>query len=485
MATRLKNILVFTDVAPGATTQLAHGLNVNGRAVVPDTVSPGRFGASFDLSADAINVTATNNDSIPHTINVLVEHWHTIERAFGDTSITDLSPQPIILNPAADILGTAQQGNTVIVDEIYGDDAMGAREEFPFATIPAALAAALPGDIVFLRPGTYDVPGGITIPEGVDLRGASANACTIRALDVVADTTLVTMGVDSRLEDVSLLLTTATASVDLVALRFPGLTEATARVRTVVITVTSSGLGGTGDAIGVLSDGTGVVGTVENIRGMSILVVSDDGGAIRGVLVNGANSLAVTDATITLLGVGPGSYIGIETDDPGAEFLGQVLIIDAGTGADISQTQGTLRLGGATQLSNVNANGLGFGVLYHPNTMVWADPGGLPGAATRYLRPGTAAVASSPIFVRVPQAAVVKGISVRMTTASGVGASTTFTVQRNGVDTAVAVTLADATVSAQNSAVSIGFAVGDDMSVKVVTAGGSSAQDVVCVVELF
>ena len=90
MAQQLKNILHFSLPSGGSQT-LPHGLNIqNGQPVIPDHLEPSAPGFSFDV--DDINVTATGVGDV----DVLVEYWHSIERAFGSSGVTALSPRPFI-----------------------------------------------------------------------------------------------------------------------------------------------------------------------------------------------------------------------------------------------------------------------------------------------------------------------------------------------------------------------------------------------------
>src|SRR5919109_1965638 len=76
------------------------------------------------------------------------------------------------------------RGGHYQVDPALGDDNTGTGSRLqPFRTITRALAAAQPGEIVFLRPGVYDervvtVQPGVTVtgPRGAVLRGAATSA---------------------------------------------------------------------------------------------------------------------------------------------------------------------------------------------------------------------------------------------------------------------------------------------------------------------
>ena len=128
MATQLKNIVTFTNVAAGASVPLAHGLNVNGLAVIPDELKTDN--PDFSAAADATNITVTNNGASTASVSVLAEHWHTIERAFGDSATKNLSPQPFVegasnSNPVGTFALTALDDGSitdVYVDPLNGDD---------------------------------------------------------------------------------------------------------------------------------------------------------------------------------------------------------------------------------------------------------------------------------------------------------------------------------------------------------------------------
>jgi hypothetical protein len=67
---------------------------------------------------------------------------------------------------------TIDTGNTVFVDSVNGDDGTGAfgDQNLPFATVAAALAVAISGSVVLLRPGTY-AEFGLNVPANVTVRG--------------------------------------------------------------------------------------------------------------------------------------------------------------------------------------------------------------------------------------------------------------------------------------------------------------------------
>lgn len=95
MATRLKRTLTFS-LAPGASATLVHDLDNGSVPVAPDII----FIPSPDLavvSSDETNVVIRNDGGTLLEGAVLVEYWHTIERAFGDVANLDLTVKPYIV----------------------------------------------------------------------------------------------------------------------------------------------------------------------------------------------------------------------------------------------------------------------------------------------------------------------------------------------------------------------------------------------------
>ncbi len=97
MAERLKNTLQFTNLAPGDAAVLTHGLCTSRpRPLAPDII----FVPSPDLevtASNALSVTVQNNGLTPMSGVILVEAWHTIERAFADVNDEDLPVKPFVV----------------------------------------------------------------------------------------------------------------------------------------------------------------------------------------------------------------------------------------------------------------------------------------------------------------------------------------------------------------------------------------------------
>lgn len=75
----------------------------------------------------------------------------------------------LIYNGANGINANSTYGNTLFVDNSFGNNTTGTRERFdlPYATVTEALANAVSGDTIIVRAGVYS--GNIVLKDGVDL----------------------------------------------------------------------------------------------------------------------------------------------------------------------------------------------------------------------------------------------------------------------------------------------------------------------------
>lgn len=232
MGQLLKNVVAFTNVAAAGQATLPHGLNVQDHGVVPDEVKIGNADFSF-VSANATSVTVQNNGAAPASCDVLVEHWHTVERSFGELATGDetaLNPQPFVTvtgNPTAggggggfvpqggpDLAGVApavRSGRAVFVnpaDPTAADDGDWATPKLTITgAIAAIVAAGPPTDVstslmrwtMYVAPGCYDedvtIPpeitrltmvsmGGVTLGDGI--ASAYGTSTTPRNLTIQA-----------------------------------------------------------------------------------------------------------------------------------------------------------------------------------------------------------------------------------------------------------------------------------------------------------
>jgi hypothetical protein len=201
----------------------------------------------------------------------------------------------LIRNPVAKALG-----HVLSVDAVYGNNAAAAANpySFPFLTISAALAVAVSGDTVYVYPGTYNES--LTLPTDVNLRGINVNAVVIQKLAVTTNTTMVTVSGSSRIEDVTITVTSATNGVTLKGIDLQSASAQSCKIRTCVMNVTSTATG-SASVYGIYSAGTSstALSSFDTVCATTINVRYDGtGGVARGIYVNGANRVNVRDTNI-------------------------------------------------------------------------------------------------------------------------------------------------------------------------------------------
>lgn len=384
-------------------------------------------------------------------------------------------------------------GNVLVVDQVYGNDTLAGQDPFnrPFLTLTAALTKATSGMCVFLMSGVYQGP--ITIPTGVAIRGVSVQTVSINALNVTSATTLVTMGIQTRLEDVTLNLTSA-SDVNLIGVDFPSGTPQTAKLRTMVVNVTSTATGSC-TSTGVRSAGTSstVLSSAQAIRAATINVVSAGTGAKRGILVSAANRFSIRDTNVFVSGSSPDN-VGVETTDASAiaelkssSISGLSTAVDQTLVHDINRVAGNIVLG-FTDLTNNDANGNSFSTVTEPSQIGFGILGNLAADRTYYLVPSIVPinelqVDTNPTFTlaktfQVPfnQPVIIFSILVRFTGTIGVGQSVSFRVHKNGSSTpSLTVTLNAGETTKIDGALSVVFATNDTFHTQAITTGNVGA----------
>jgi hypothetical protein len=378
-------------------------------------------------------------------------------------------------------LGLHFFGNMLTVDAVFGDDLLGSSGGFPYATVEAALADAVDGDVIWLFPGHHVLAAGITVPTGVSLVGTAHRASHIEMHNVVADTTLITMGTRSSVENLTLHLTSVEHHT-LIGVLFPGTTSEDALLDGCDVFVdnsTASDLG-TSNVYGIRSTGTGVPREAFNSIVNSTIDVDSAGlGNKRGALVDtAAHTFSIDTAYISCerIGAGAGSYIGEEVNFAGATLINRLGTVSGIPTADISQTLGTMTLG-TPQLVNATANGLGFSTITQIPSFGWGD-NGAAASGTRYLYIGTATPSTNEAGIVFGSKACMLNMSVRALTGPGGARTDTWTIRKNGVDTGLTVSLTGAATTSTTSNVSVTFQAGDVVSVKQVISASSTTDDV-------
>lgn len=416
-------------------------------------------------------------------------------------------------------------GNTVLVDGVNGNDLTGAINGLPVATvergIALALAAAPTPVTIWIAPGTYTLASattGLTVPDGCALRGLSVQTTRIvmSASNPGSTVTMLTMGENSRVEDLSLTLSSTNATTNLVGVATPGSTSNTSKLRTAVVTVNNASLavGTTTNVYGILDAGTGTLGpatfSFNFTRGVTINVLSNGGGTKRGLLVSGPNDITFRDTNIYVAAptdpASTGSYVGVETTnvDADAEFrtcsISGPSTAGGYTGSDILQTQPTvgvitnkgIQLGPGVDLLNKTAGGKPFTTYVTPTTLIYGLHGNAQNA-THYLWPGVQLNSdNTEIFYRFQQKAIVQGMFINMRTAPGVGKSLVFTVRKSttgvagsGVATVMTATVSDLNTTGYQYGVSVDFAQGEYLSLQIVGGAGVTAADISVELDIF
>ena len=413
---------------------------------------------------------------------------------------------------------TTQLGNIARVDSYYGNDATGTIGGLPFASVQAALNACSAGQSVWVLPGTYNLTAGIVMATGVSMRGFSIQTCTIQMLGVTANTTLLTMSSNSRIEDLNLKLTSS-GHYTLKGIEFGGTTTADAKLRTCVLTIDNSAASsaGTSNVYGIQCSGTGTLGSgsfsYNSLKGSTINVYSNGNGNKRGVIVTASNIVSTRDLNIyvaqpTTTSSGTGSYVGVETADPAnvgsiqmrSTTIGTVTptVGQTYTASDILQTNpptlpnptylasAGIQVGPGVDLVTKTAGGGPFSTYTYPLTIFYGCRGTISNTTAGYLWPGTLLFSNStpkypdagtPVAqYRIQQPLIASGLSVNCGTAPGNGNSLTVTVCKNATTgaalsnpTSIAATISGTATSGGYWNSSVNFAVGDLLNVYFTT----------------
>jgi hypothetical protein len=426
---------------------------------------------------------------------------------------------------------TFKLGNTLRVDAVYGNDLTASVGGSPYRTIEAAIAAATSGKTILVATGTYTLSAGITLPTGVALRGQSTQT-TIIQLTATANATLITMGEQTRVEDLTLNLT-ATDHYTLTGLLFGGTTTATAKLRTCVVNVTNSSASteGSSTVTGILASGTGTLGSgsfsFNSLKGSTINVYSNGGGNKRGILVSNTNIISTRDVNIYVAQPtttsSTGSYVGVETADTNNTGSIQMRATTVGvvtptsgqtyTASDILQTNPTtitdptylgapgIQLGPGTDLVTKSAGEKGFSTYVYPTTLYYGLKGEIKnGADGGYLWPGTQVVSASfpdttspPAYYRIQQPCLLSGLSVGLNAAAGTGHDVTILVRYTPIatgtvtSTSFTVTLGATDLVQHFYNASLRLATGDRLHVQLSYTGnnGNTANDLTVQLDMF
>jgi hypothetical protein len=412
-------------------------------------------------------------------------------------------------------------GNIARVDTIYGNDTTASVGGLPYLTVPAAVAAVSAGQAVWVMPGTYTLTSGLTLTDGTALRGHNTQTTTIQIVNAATNTTLLTMGENTRVEDLTLKLTSSD-HYNLTGIAFGGTTTATAKLRTTVVTVNNSNADAAGmsDVTAVLCNGTGSLGSASfsfnSLKGSTLNVYSVGAGKKRGILVNNTNIVTTRDLNVYVAeppapSTSTGSYVGVETNDPAA--LGSIqlrattvgcVLPTAGetyTASDILQTLPSIiisptylaspgiQLGPGVDLVTKTAGQAPFSSYNYPATLFYGCRGQIVGPRG-YLWPGTITFVGGgsgtkypDVDVPVPryraqQPLIVAGLSVACSIPPGIGKNLYVAVCKNAAPvngsnadgiTSVYLNIDGLATSGEYFNTTVNYAVGDLLNVYLST----------------
>jgi hypothetical protein len=371
--------------------------------------------------------------------------------------------------------GLTGLGNVAIVDLVHGYTYPTARVGgIAFSTLEGALARVTTGQTIWLLPGTHTLSAPITLPSGISLRGISLQTVTIQYLATTSPTTMLTMGENCRVEDVTLNLTwngaTGATGTSLTGINFPGTSSQTSKLRVSVVnvrntTITSPSI--TSTITGINFSGTGVfsssVFSFNSVKGSTINVYSNGAGNKRGILVSSSNQVSTRDVNIFVAQptdtTSLGSYVGVETNG-GTDGAIQLRTTTIGcvyptitqsyTASDILQTTPAtltdpgylaspgIQIGPGVDLVTKSAGSKGFSTYIYPTTIYYGLRGDVKNASNNaYLWPGTQNISNNifpdpgtPLaYYRIQQPALIAGFYVSLNGAPGGTNSVTFTVR--------------------------------------------------------
>ena len=352
------------------------------------------------------------------------------------------------------------RGNTAVVDAVYGNDSTASIGGSPFLTISAAVSAVSSGQTVWILPGTYTLASGLVLPNGISLRGLSLQT-TIIQMNVTSSTTLLTMGEQCRVEDLTINLTCtgSTAGVVLKGIVFGGTSSQTSKLRVCVVNVNNSTMSKTltSTVTGIEFSGTGSLTSssfsFNSVKGSTINVYSNGAGNKRGLLVSNSNQVSTRDTNVYVAQPpntdSTGSYVGVETNDSGNTGSIQLRSTTSGvvyptatqsyTASDILQStpptildptylaSAGIQVGPGTDLVTKSAGGKGFSTYVYPITVYYGLKGSLSSAGSGYLWPGTQSVSAGSFpdpglpaaFYRAQQPSLISGFSASLNIAPG------------------------------------------------------------------
>jgi hypothetical protein len=332
------------------------------------------------------------------------------------------------------------------------------------------------GETIFVRPGTYTET--VTMSNNIALRGANVQTVTVTRTNVTSNVTLLTMGSNCRVEDMTFTLTSL-CNVNLTGVDWPSGTPLTSKLRTAVVNVTSGGTN-SNTIVGLLSAGSSATtySASDAVRSCTVSVDASSSGPVRGLYVTGSNWFASRDTNYNVRGTGS-NIVGVETTNAGSYASLKHSTVRGANGEatnyDINRTAGTILLG-STDLVNNSANGNSFSTTTEGAITQYGITGNVQNGTTYYLVPGFSTVNQLPT-ARFPIPVTQNMIMFSGTFQSGIavpaGQSVKLSVYKNDVLTDLSMTLSAGQTLASNTTQSVDFDRGDLLDIRLVPAGGN------------
>ena len=316
------------------------------------------------------------------------------------------------------------------------------------------------------------------MPAGVALRGANTQTVTLSRTGVTSNVTLLTMGSNCRVEDITFTLTSA-SNVNLTGIDWPSGTPLTSKLRTAVLNVTSSGTG-SNTIVGMLSSGSSATtySASDAVRSCTISVDASSSGIVRGLYVTGSNWFSSRDVNYNIRGTGS-NIVGVETTNAGSYASLKHSTVRGGDGTgtryDINRTAGEILLG-STDLVNNTANGNSFSVTTEGAITHFGTTDNFTNGTTYYLVPGFVKqgdLPTSTFGIPVTQNMILFSGTFQCSPSVPSNTSVKLTAYKNNAATDMSMTILANQTLASNTTQSVDFKRGDTFDFRMVPTGSN------------
>jgi hypothetical protein len=316
------------------------------------------------------------------------------------------------------------------------------------------MSNAYSGECIYVLPGTYNEK--IVFSNNISLRGINAAAVNIQQVGCTGPTTLITLAINNRLEDVTLNVSSSNSNATpLIGVFMSNIADpiTATKLRGIVINMDNSAMtcNVPTNVYGIYTTGNSALTTIssDDLQRSTVNVTSSGPGTKRGIYNDGSNGFRLRDANIfckdnpAYTGTSNGTYYGIETNNINALIVAKsstsyaYAAVAGNNSADISQTLGTIGLAG-TDLPNRNANGKGFtNSTAQPaiGFSISGQPSTGPGHNGTYLIPGTLPTGTPDIDtyygIRCPTISIIDQFTFQCRTIANSGISVAAVLYKN------------------------------------------------------